>query len=143
MSVQVLAIDPGKTTGIVLAECFSPMNFNILQAFDLKWADRLRWLTDDFPTVDYVVIESFNLFAHKAAAQIGSDFPAVNMIGAVELRVFSDLAPIKLVTQTPSQRVRAIILDHHKARFTGVHHAKDAYKHLRVFISNPKNKVFS
>lgn len=155
MTIRVIAIDPGKTTGIVIANCQTPKQFEIELAFDLVWDDRLQWLESSFPLdADHIVIESFNLFKHKAKAQIGSDFPAVQMIGAVEMRVamaeeymalggLPNRSGVDYITyQTPSQRAKAAILPQHKQHFEGLHHAKDAYKHLRVFISNPKNQVF-
>ena len=156
--IYVLSIDPGKTTGIVLASCKSPKDFTVISAKDWKWSSRfeipeyynldnplgLMYSLSNFngqiPT--YVVIESFNLFRHKAQQLTGSDFPAVRVIGMIEYAMSEAGILDRLITQTPSQRIRAKILDQHVQDLKGLHHAKDAYKHLRVFISNPMNKVF-
>lgn len=88
---EIIAIDPGKTTGFVHFEVdmtaekypFIPVEMHEIE-WDEHWSFFLslqRTLSISNPDNIVVVVENFRLFAHEAVHQINSDFPSSQIIG--------------------------------------------------------------
>lgn len=126
--MNILAIDPGYTTGICSAKCHD--DFEVIQVGEFPWAKRheaLRTLlTGTYAphgiplTFDVVIIESFRLMPHKAQSQIGKTFPSSQLIGIVDYLCWK--TSTSLVIQEPGQRTRVKVLDQHKDLVKGSAH---------------------
>lgn len=135
----IIGIDPGQTTGICIVQTDKePVGgFHILVADDYEWEDRFGLaglIKKSIKALSTVVIESFNLYpvAAKGQAAIRSSFPSVEMIGIVSYACH--INEIELVRQPPSVRSRVTVLPEHKEALRGLHHAVDAYKHVRYYL---------
>lgn len=131
----ILAIDPGETTGIVVAKRTAPREFVVTRADDVPWEH--RWHIPDMiigAGYDTVVIEDFRLYHHSRVSQVNSDFPTVRMIGYVEYALHRNGKQAEPVKQPASIMKSVQILEEHKVHFEGLHHARSAYKHLRYYV---------
>lgn len=133
----ILAIDPGETTGC--ASCTAEgLLFSDLKVADivdlLKLEQFVGWAMVGYPNC-VCVVESFNLFPHKARAQIGSNFPSAEVIGV--MKYFAQRWDRRLVFQTPAQK--EVIKDSmlkdcfHLEVLPTSPHIKDAMRHILFF----------
>ena len=144
--MNILAIDPGKTTGIVVCQTAKEMidgklPFGVMIAEDLLWEDRFL-LREYIRTSDIVICESFNLYpgAAQGQAHIRSDFPSIQVIGLIQAYMY-ELNKGEPIMQMPSMRKRSLILPEHQAALKGLKHARDAYKHARYYIVRNKEEL--
>ena len=88
---EIIAIDPGKTTGFVHFEVdmeaeqypLIPVEMREIE-WDEHWAflSEMEWRLENRGTEKIIlVVENFRLYAHEASAQINSDFPSSQIIG--------------------------------------------------------------
>jgi hypothetical protein len=107
---EIIAIDPGKTTGFAHLEVdmnadqypFTPIQLREIE-WDEHWAFFLN-LQHEFDNRGseniVVVVENFRLYAHEAAHQINSDFPSSQIIGVCKYITITQ--DIELVLQMAS-----------------------------------------
>lgn len=140
----VIAIDPGRTTGVCVASVApASRDYALLEAVAVEWDQRhkvlynllLKYSVDvEDEAIGAIVIESFMLYPDKAAAQSYSDFPSVDVIGAV--RAFAYLLGLErlIVMQGAAQRKSARIQAEHYDMVRATKHTRDAYQHLRYYV---------
>lgn len=143
---QIIAIDPGKTTGFAHfrindGDVHYPFRVELLREiqWDEHWAFLRNLMNDmpadfeDFPRT-ILVVEDFRLYAHEAQHQINSDFPSVQIIGACKF--IAQAAGIELVLQMAS--IKQAFPDKELRRWLGQEwyhdiptslHVKDAMRH--------------
>jgi hypothetical protein len=126
-------IDPGETTGLVIARLHADNTYDVLAAEEIAWDDRFRLiplLRDYQPST--IVMEAFILYPHKASDQIGQMFPSVRVIGLVEAACnFLELSQPHF--QMAAVRTRVKVLPQHELKLRSTH-TRDAYKHLRFYL---------
>lgn len=132
---MILGIDPGGTTGLLLAKYNEGFDFDVLAAIDIPWNE--RWdvagnIIQLRPA--HIVVERFVLYKHKMVDQINSDFPSVRVIGIAELAWWANCPDSTWIEQPASERKNVEILPQHRPLFAKLHHAKDAYMHVRYFV---------
>lgn len=107
---EIIAIDPGKTTGFAHFEVddsehpFTPVTLREIE-WDEHWAFFLnlqRTLNISNPDNIVVVVENFRLYAHEVAHQINSDFPSSQIIGVCKYITIT--SGIELVLQMASAK---------------------------------------
>ncbi len=139
---MILSVDPGMTTGLVVAENIrSPDQFDFY-ALELNWSQRFWFLTffkDYHPIIEKIIIEEYRLFKHKASDQTNSIIPSVRVIGIIEAYAFEYSLINKIVYQIPAEiksygKYTLNILDHHLEFVGPSKHTRDAYRHLRLFL---------
>lgn len=143
MLVNVLGLDPGKTTGYCMLTSDGKddeglFNLEVIKWGEILWDERFSAILDLLMSVSvrpnpWVVYESFNLYQHSAQgqAQIHSDFPSVQVIGIIQALTYQNYPELvdKMVTQPASVRKRV-----NTPPFVRGAHAKDAYRHARYFV---------
>lgn len=100
----IIAVDPGKSTGIAILKFGGELVRKQIVPFgDIAnyWAD----LGEEFPigSIHAVVCESFRLYAHKSRHQHGSSMEASQVLGMA--RGYCSLRRVKFVQQQPECRV--------------------------------------
>lgn len=134
--MNIVSFDPGKTTGVVVAHWESGRHFDLLLTGVIPWNDRFTQTKDVISHYkpEYIVIESFRLYPHKAQSQIGKDFPSAQMIGIIETYAHDHglLAGVRL--QPANVRSSVKVIDDHKRMVGASPHVNDAYRHLRYYI---------
>lgn len=105
MTSEILAFDPGETTGfVVMLDDWPPNNNSVVTTSNLRGEKEI--CAAYFTALDLaahppvVVVESFKLFPHMAKQQIGSSFPSCEVIGM--LRILAFLANLDICFQPPS-----------------------------------------
>lgn len=141
----IIAFDPGRTTGLVIAYYYGGRNFEITRAEEIRWHNRMQITRDVLwyymPKLCLIIIEDFKLFEDKAEDQAGDDMPSSQMIGIIECRAF-DLGLNEItIKQMPGVKNRVQVLDRHyrsllieneeTKRMIVSEHTFDAYKHIR------------
>lgn len=131
-----LAIDPGQTTGICIGEVTGKFQFGISQCIEVPWDNRFEGVTEAIRAInpDFVVMERFRVYAHKAADLVGSENPSSQIIGIVELYLWQRGQLDNLYYQNASERVATKVLPAHAELVKGSDHKRDAYQHFRTFI---------
>lgn len=139
--MYAVGIDPGKTTGVVVARLHDNGGLDVLEHRFVMWEDRFD-LSPLFErmSVEYgppaqiaVVVESFRLYPHRSQQQIGSDFPSVHIIGMVDLLVYLWSFP-EIVYQPASAIAKVRVLSAHQHLIPPAPpHISDAYKHVRLY----------
>ena len=142
--MKIVAFDPGKTTGIVVAQWESGRDFILLQTGVIEWPNRFKVVKFvlEAQRPDFIVVESFRLYPHKAQSQIGADFPSAQMIGFISAYAH-DTVGIEGIRLQPANVMSSVrVLDQHKRMVGASPHVKDAYRHLRYYIivGLPKEK---
>lgn len=147
MISKIIAIDPGRTTGVVIGAAGTrnnPAELQLLEAFEIHWPHRLVQLDALFANmleprpeaeavaIEAVVIESFHLYGHKAQSQIGNEFPSVRVIGAVEMMCFQWRISERIKFQSASEIARVQIPAGYDQHLHS-EHTKDAFKHFRLY----------
>ena len=144
---DILAFDPGRVTGFCrMTVDDKGLDFLIMNSFEIDWDERLATIYHIFTKAqedDYIVVEAFRLFPHKAMQQVGSDFPSSQVIGIIEAMCYiNQVQPKQVVYQVPGDISRVQVLDKDLEYVAGSPHKIDAYRHarlffLRHFLSNP------
>lgn len=133
---SIVTFDPGETTGFVAAEWQGGKDFGITEVAQIPWDDRFYQTRDllKFHLPDYVVIEDFRLYHHRAQSQIGKTFPSVNVIGVIQTYCYELGYLDRIVLQPASNRSSVKIADEHLLMVGASPHIQDAYRHLRYFV---------
>lgn len=139
----IIAFDPGETTGVAVGQHTGGRDFDLIESWEIPWERRttVHDALEEFRP-NFIVVESFRLYAHKARQQIGSHFPSVRVIGMIELS--AHLWGLgELFFQTPSLISQVKIPRELEVEntFSGSEHRKDAYKHLRYFVLSKGPKL--
>lgn len=132
-AIRIIAIDPGRTTGVAYyfrastSDPFGAKQFVCVNAL-------VDWLISVQPTT--IIMETFRLLREKALSLCGQDIYASEVIGAV--KVFCVSHNIPLIMQYPPTRntVKRSLLELMGLWqvTVGMHHARDAAKHLVVYL---------
>lgn len=153
--MKILAIDPGKTTGVCYAEwdllhipnAKTPLDVNTTKLFEVHWEN--RFVMGDLvalPT-DVIVIENFRLYANATKDLIGAEFPSSQIIGIVEYCAYKLGKLNTIVKQNASDRVRASIpnsfkrmnIEHLVPECVLIHeitpHTTDAFQHAVTYAT--------
>lgn len=99
--MRILAIDPGKTTGVCLLETTSQHDdFEVALALEIPWEAHPEFLwaliNGTLPQQrqphppEVVVVEAFRLRQGRALEQTGSDFPSSQVIGMIQMVLWLD-----------------------------------------------------
>lgn len=145
--MRILAIDPGKTTGVVVAEIQDHEVTGIVQQFELGWEERFMLIPfiqgmrpeQGAPQqFSEIVLEAFRLYPHEYRRQVGSDFPSVRVIGIVEAAAYlaGGLDSITLLPAGVKSKV-AVLEDHGRVLLRS-EHVRDAYKLARYYAITRK-----
>lgn len=146
----IIAIDPGYTTGNVIAELDprSANGFTFVAAVELEWSNRLRFYREFFAAnyarIEAIVIERFYLFGYgdSLQSQVGSEMPSSRVIGAVE--AFADFFELtdRIVVQEVWAKKQLKRVDN--AFFAGPlgfsKHNLDAYKHCWYYARTNRRR---
>ena len=143
--MRVLGFDPGETTGLVEAR-FDDDGFHVVHAVDVAWENRfslMYYLYCGTPTQgplvelpDIVIVESFHLYARKAASQIGNFFPSVRIIGMIEAFLYTwpcEYPHEREIIFQPASNISLVAIQPEHGMMLGSAHTIDAYKHVRYF----------
>lgn len=148
---KVLAIDPGETTGYVIANVEDKKTFQILEQGEKIHFDKSRdkeprllelynWLKEVDP--DILIIENFKLYAHKASAQIGSEFIPVQLIAIAKFWAEKNKKPYHLQMASQAKGfVNDEKLKFKNLYYKGYKHSRDAMRHLIYFLQFGYNKA--
>lgn len=159
--MRIVAIDPGKTTGICILQT-SPRNddFEVGYVGEMSWDDRFAisraliagmWPQRELGAAarppEVVIIERFRLRQGRAYQQAGSDFPSIQVQSIIETFVWLHNhnveygymgatcdKSIEIVMQEPVCMAHVQILPDHHHLVAGSEHMKDAYKHARFYF---------
>lgn len=121
--MNVLAIDPGDTTGI-----FASSGSHHVQMTEFHVIDYLERLHDDSP-IEHVVMERFNLYDKRSKANAGW---ALNVIGAVTYWCWDAAVPLTLQWNRDKNQVSDKMLEDKGMLIKPKHkwrHANDAARH--------------
>jgi hypothetical protein len=135
----IIAFDPGRTTGIVVAEC-GYEHIDVTGVWTVIWKERLvvidhllesrAPITGPAPTV---LIESFRLWEHMSQHQIGSQFEAVQVIGNIQMTCFKYSIPAGNIHYQPASIKQYVQVPGALKDLLTTEHTKDAFKHIRYF----------
>lgn len=136
--IRLLAIDPGKMTGVCVVE-FDGSEVKVIHTDEVKMEDRFTFINgalsrDEYGKIDKVVIEDFKIT--PGTGKLGSPDWSLRIIGAVEL--MCDLRGIPLTKQFPSnakafstnEKLRAVGMWHKG----GAGHANDSLRHAMLYM---------
>ncbi|MDD4722678.1 MAG: hypothetical protein PHR07_08045 [Acidaminococcaceae bacterium] len=130
----LIAIDPGKTTGVVCAHAPSLKTLYTLELITLTdVVDTITKLSgsEGYPTT--IIIEEFRLRKNKAVQQAGSTIPSAEVIGAIRgWAVGKDNVEIVMQSASAIGTIVPVMLkafDLWKPT-VGKPHARDAARHL-------------
>lgn len=152
--MRLLAIDPGETTGWVLANVV-PQNLAAPPDQRFRVLARGTWL--GYATLEAqvyylfeegtaVVVEDYRVYPHKALQHTGSELHTARMLGAVEWLTYHLLrtSPIYQTAAMakghwPNQRLKKHFPKEYKEYNV---HEKDALRHLLTYIEKSKYLQF-
>ncbi len=124
----ILTIDPGETTGYVVAEA-DGLDYDIKISGQFpNWRMLETLITYWIP--DVIVYEAFYLSPQIAKYKTRSTMPTVEVIGVLKYLAWRH--SISLVVQPPSAK-ELVSLPRYIAGVTGPH-ARDALKHLIAYL---------
>lgn len=129
-----LGVDPGDTSGFALFETPEKM----LDWGNVKYDDFLDWLATLPDGITVVIVESFQLFQHKAVQQSGSKMKASQIFGM--LKMYAKKIGAEFVEQPPT--IKAFAEKQTKLVPKGAHinsHRVDAFNHCYYYFI--KNKL--
>ncbi len=134
--ISVVSFDPGKTTGFAAGEWSGGKGFGLTEVAIIGWDDRFLQVKDLLKShvPDYIVVEAFRLYPHRANSQIGKTFPSSQMIGIIETFAYLQGRLDRVVIQPASNRSSVKIPDEHLLMVGSSAHVQDAYRHLRYFV---------
>lgn len=128
-----LGVDPGETTGYALMETPEKMH----SWGHVKFDDIFDWLENLPAGIEVIIMESFQLFGHKAKAQTGSKMKTSQVIGAV--KAYAHRHKITVVEQPPT--IKAFAEKQSGLKPTGAHansHRIDAFNHCYYYFLQKK-----
>ena len=125
----ILALDPGETTGYVIAEA-DGLDYDIKISGQFpNWQMLEAWITNWSP--DAIVFEAFYLSPQIAKYKTRSTLPTVETIGVLKY-LAQKYSVRQLVAQPPSAK-ELVSLPRYIAGVSGPH-ARDALKHLIAYL---------
>lgn len=125
----ILAIDPGETTGYIIAEV-DGLDYDIKISGQFpNWQQCETLMTTWKPNV--VICEAFYLSPQIARFKTRSTLPTVEVIGVLAYLVQKHQVQ-RIISQPPSS-IELVSLPRHVAGVTGPH-ARDALKHLIAYL---------
>ena len=126
--IIVLVVDPGETTGYVVAEA-DGLDYDIKISGQFPhWRMLETLITYWIP--DVIVYEAFYLSPQIAKYKTRSTMPTVEVIGVLKYLAWK--CTTSLVAQSPSAK-ELILLPRYIAGISGPH-ARDALKHLIAYL---------
>lgn len=126
----ILAIDPGETTGYVVAEA-DGLDYDIKISGQFpNWRSLEELITYWLP--DVIIYEAFYLSPQIAKYKTRSTMPTVEVIGVLKYLAWKHTIGRLLVAQPPSS-IELVSLPRHLAGVSGPH-ARDALKHLIAYL---------
>lgn len=148
----IIAIDPGGTTGIAIAEHSSGRDFQLIQSLEYAWNDRFKIFNLIYANrsrIKALVIETYRLFENPETlkSQIGSEIPSARVIGIIELS--AKVCKLDCIYfQDPGRRLEVSLLPEHKKlighsmKYSSKRseHCLSAYLHLRYHILTEARK---
>jgi len=127
----VLTLDPGETTGYVVAEV-DGLDYDIKISGQFpNWQQLEKLITYWLP--DRIIYEAFYLSPQIAKFKTRSTLPTVETIGVLKFLAWQYTTP--LVAQLPPAK-EFITLPRYIAGVSGPH-ARDALKHLIAYLRRP------
>ena len=124
----ILAIDPGETTGYVIAET-DGLDYDIKISGQFpNWQSLEALIVYWLP--DHIIYEAFHLSPQIAKFKTRSIMPTVEVIGVLKFLAWQYTTP--LISQPPGFK-ELITLPRHVAGVTGPH-ARDALRHLVAYL---------
>jgi hypothetical protein len=134
---MIVGFDPGVTTGVCVVQYLGGLDaFALTSVAEIPWSARFSAVQAVLAHADHIVVESFRLYASRAQDQINNSFPSAQVIGIIDTWAWMYNKYEKIVEQPASDIGRTVVLPQHLAAIgTGSEHKKDAYKHVRRFIS--------
>lgn len=127
----ILAIDPGETTGYVIAEA-DGLDYDIKISGQFpNWRQLEALITYWIPEV--IVYEAFYLSSQIAKYKTRSTMPTVEVIGVLKYLAWKHTT--SLVRQAASAK-ELVTLPRYIAGVSGPH-ARDALKHLIAYLRRP------
>lgn len=142
-TTQILAVDPGVTTGYVLVKVSSKDveiedRIHFVDAGEWDSMDALRQLKYElFEETVVVVVERYVVYPNRAAQHIGDDLYTARVIGRVEWLAFT-ICGLEVVFQPASQAKQRWPQNRLAKHFPGArhlsNHIQDALRHLLTYI---------
>lgn len=140
MSVHILAIDPGETSGFIRASIGSKTEWSITHWGVWHGMDELYELVERhlFDELIHVVIEDYRIYPNRVFAHIGSQVYTAKEIGRVEWICFMKgvnmtyYAASKAKQAWPDSRIAKHVKMHNYAN--QFRHTKDALRHLLTYL---------
>ncbi len=132
----IVSFDPGETTGFVAGEWFGGKEFELVDVTLIPWNDRFHQVQVllKLHVPDYIVVEAFRLYPHRAMSQIGKTFPSSQMIGIIQSFAYLQGYLDRVIIQPASNRSSVKIPEEHLSMVGSSSHIRDAYRHLRYFV---------
>jgi len=125
----VLALDPGETTGYVIAEV-DGINYDIKLSGQFPNWQLLETLIVNWIT-DVIVYEAFHLSPQIAKFKAWSTLPTVETIGV--LKYLAQKYAVRQLVAQPASAKEVVSLPRYIAGVSGPH-ARDALKHLIAYL---------
>ena len=125
----ILALDPGETTGYVVAET-DGLDYDIKISGQFPYCQQIEALITNW-SFDAVVYEAFYLSPQIAKFKTWSIMPTVEVIGVLKYLTWK-YEIHRLVTQAASDK-ELVTLPRYIAGVSGPH-ARDALKHLIAYL---------
>ena len=136
----ILTIDPGETTGYVVAEA-DGLDYDIKISGQFpNWQQLEALIINWLP--DRIVYEAFYLSPQIAKYKTRSTMPTVEVIGVLKYLAWKHIVH-RLISQPPSS-IELVTLPRHVAGVTGPH-ARDALRHLIAYLrrNNEDSQLFA
>lgn len=143
--LRVLAIDPGKTTGVAIATLTPADGMAVALSYQtqvIDWPDSAAWLASLIKEADLVICEDWRLRPNKALQVCGDVLWGDRCAGYVEGTCVSNW--ISLCWQQPSEMTH--FREYIKGTITNMdegwpksEHAQDALVHLFVWLLKGEN----
>lgn len=130
--VTILGVDPGNSTGVVVANYLKPTELPTITyaetiLYDTIIPDLIKILDCHKP--DVVVVEDFAVRRSKALGLSFDRLEVVRVIGIVKALTF--LRSLPMILQRPVDVSRSLVEDEMKKELR--HHERSAYKHIKYY----------
>src|SRR3990167_4590936 len=149
-TVKVVAFDPGQTTGVavyfggtlLLPVTNAQSQFATLNLDSTHIASLVQCWGDYCTDAGIIIVESFQLFPHKAKDQIGSTFPSVDVIGQIRMLAHLTEKTQCLVFQQPNCQtaISETMLRKYGVWQDRSNHERSALKHLIYHLRVLQNR---
>lgn len=127
--MNVLALDPGETTGWAVAD--------FEESRIIAWGEMEMWYRIDELlkkySPEFIIHETFALYPWMAKSMSWSTFPTVEVIGAVKYCALRD--GITVIAQPAADKKQSHFYFNHQSR-----HVRDAVAHAVVFCRRNKRE---